>query len=673
MDFTVFKFAVAKQFERMKKNDLFRTDVEKDDMWTTYLSSFHAGTDPILRKRTEHDCNCCKQFIRSVGNVVAVIDGKVESIWDIKIPSEPSYQAVADALSVLVKSKPIANIFLHYEKTAGTDRNFQQMTDGTITWNHFFVNIPPNLVVKNADIASVMAEQRQIGEVMLRSLKEITKDSIDTVLELIANSSLYRGDEHKFAVDAFNKLKQPFDRLKTDKEREIFAWTKVKGTPGSVAKIRNTSIGSLLVALSEGTELDQAVRAFEAMVAPANYKRPTALITKAMIDKAKEKLTELGLTSALERRCATINDITINNIMFANREARKVINGDIFDDLAASSGTKPKNLDKIEEVSIERFIADILPKAESLEVMMDNSHVSNLMSLIAPVDPTAGNLFKWDNKFSWSYNGDMADSIKERIKKAGGNVSGDLCCRLAWDYTDDLDFHMSEPGGHKIFFGNRRQTSPCGGILDIDANGGDGQRDDPAENIFYSHKSTMREGVYTLQVNNYNRRSDGKGFVVEIEFDGQVHSIGYEKVLRSGDTVTVAKIKYSKVNGFEIVESLPSSKSVRQVWNLSTNTFQKVNVMMLSPNHWDEKAIGNKHYFFMLEGCQNEGTARGFFNEFLKEELNVHRKVFEVVGSKMKVDVSAEQLSGLGFSSTQKNTLICRVKGSFTRIVKIIF
>jgi hypothetical protein len=32
-----------------------------------------------------------------------------------------------------------------------------------------------------------------------------------------------------------------------------------------------------------------------------------------------------------------------------------------------------------------------------------------------------------------------------------------------------------------------------------------------------------------------------------------------------------------------------------------------------------------------------------------------------------------EQLSGLGFSSTQKNTLLCRVKGSFTRTIKIMF
>ena len=95
--------------------------------------------------------------------------------------------------------------------------------------------------------------------------------------------------------------------------------------------------------------------------------------------------------------------------------------------------------------------------------------------------------------------------------------------------------------------------------------------------------------------------------------------------------------------------------------------------MMMSPNFWDDLNVGNKHYFFMLENCKNEDKARGFFNEFLKSELDAHRKVIEVVGSKMRTDESDQQLSGLGFSSTQRNSVLCKVKGSFSRIIKIVF
>ena len=93
---------------------------------------------------------------------------------------------------------------------------------------------------------------------------------------------------------------------------------------------------------------------------------------------------------------------------------------------------------------------------------------------------------------------------------------------------------------------------------------------------------------------------------------------------------------------------------------------------MLSPNQWDGREIGNKHFFFMLDGCLNDGTARGFFNEFLGESLAPHRKVLEMVGARMKTDTSDRQLSGLGFSSTRRDSLLCRVEGSFRRTVKVL-
>ena len=83
MNFIDFKNAVAKQFDLMcKQPELFRTTASKDDMWDTYLASFPEGTNPIYRERTEYDCNCCKNFIRKVGNVIAIIDGRPVSIWD---------------------------------------------------------------------------------------------------------------------------------------------------------------------------------------------------------------------------------------------------------------------------------------------------------------------------------------------------------------------------------------------------------------------------------------------------------------------------------------------------------------------------------------------------------------------------------------------------------------
>lgn len=670
--FNLFKVAVSKQFDRMRKHDMFRTQVEKDLLWEMYLKSFPPGSNPIFRERTEYDCQCCKQFIRTVGNVVAIIDGRVESIWDAKIEDE-NYQVVAKTMGALVTSAPIDNVFLHVEPTAGTDKNFQQLLDGVKTWEHFFINIPKEYVTTKVNIGPKLSDTKSTYDVMFRSLSEITVDSIDTVLELIAQNSLYRGEEHKFVLDAFRKLKLKFDKLTSDCIKGDFVWSQIKSTPASVSRIRGTVIGTLLVDLSEGKELETSVASFEAKVAPTNYKRPSSLITKSMIEQARKKIEEMGLSSALERRFATISDITVNNILFANRKARKNMAGDVFAELSGQVSEKPKNYDKIEEVSIDKFIADILPKADSIEILFENRHAGNLVSLVAPVNPTAGMLFKWPNNFSWSYNGELADSIKERVKKAGGNVSGDWCNRLAWYNYDDLDFHMKEPKGNKIYFGNKG-PSPCGGQLDVDMNAGGTHTRKPVENIFYQDKRRMQEGKYSLQVHNYNRReSIDVGFEVEMDWLGTIHRFAYDKPVKDGETVIVAEIEYSHANGVKILKSLPSSQSVREVWGIPTQTFHKVTVLMLSPNYWDTKEVGNRHFFFMLDGCLNDGKARGFFNEFLKSEFDAHRKVFEIVGSKMKTEESNNQLSGVGFSSTQRNNVLCRVKGTFSRTIKINF
>ena len=78
--------------------------------------------------------------------------------------------------------------------------------------------------------------------------------------------------------------------------------------------------------------------------------------------------------------------------------------------------------------------------------------------------------------------------------------------------------------------------------------------------------------------------------------------------------VIVAKVRYSKSEGFKIVQQLKgSAKSSKKIWSLDSNNFHKVSLMTLSPNHWDEQQVGNKHYIFALDGCINDEPPRGFF------------------------------------------------------------
>ena len=665
-DFIEFKEAVREQFDRMSKFVLFKTDISKEDLFNTYLDSFPEGTNEIYRERRRYDCQCCKSFIRSCGNVVAIENNKLISIWDVKVGGY--YQEVADALSKLVKEEDIRDVFLHFEKNLGTDKNLQELEDGNVLqWDHFHFVLPTKFV-NTKDRDKVLGDYRTTKDVFKRALEEITLDSLDTVLELIDQNSLYRGVEYKKSIEKFrDKMLDYFDIH--EQYKDMFYWQQSmdKKTP---ARIRNTAIGTLLLDLSNDIELDIAVKKFEAMVAPANYKRPTALITKGMISKAQEKVAELGIEESLHRRYAVAEDITINNVLFADREAKKAMN--VFDELAETIPDKVKNFDKIEEIPIEDFLDNVLPKIDSMELLIEGRHSGNLMSLVAPEDVEAKPIFKWHNNFSWSYNGDVTDSIKERVKNAGGSVTGALRCSLSWYNTDDLDIHVIEPGGNTIYYNDKLNTK-TGGRLDVDMNAGTIVTN-PVENITWPSKLNMEEGIYQVIVHNFTKRgTKDKGFEVEIEYDGSIQSFHYEKVVKDGEKVHVANFKFSKGKPLEFVDTIESKKASKEIWSITTEKFHKVAMLMNSPNHWDERSTGNKHLFFILDKCRNNESARGFYNEFLKEDLNEHRKVFEVLGNKMKVEKSDRQLSGLGFSTTQRNSVLCRVTGSFSRTLKINF
>lgn len=670
--FIEFKTAVQHQFNSMKKHKLFTVGVDKDQLWTRYLQSFPPGTNPIYKERTEHDCQCCRSFIRNIGDLVAIVDGRLVSIWDLKVPG--FYQEVADALSHFVKTdRFITDVFLKAEPVIGVDKNYSNTDDNRlITWNHFHVQLPKEVLCKADDIGTRLSNIRTGKEVFQRSLNEISREACETVLELIAQNSLYRGEEHAFAITEFLKFKTRYDPLDTDHDCDIFCWSNLDAAQ-SVLRIKNTAIGTLLCDLSEGRDLEGAVKSFEAKVAPANYKRPTALVTKAMVESARQTIEQLGLTASLQRRFAVLEDVSVNNILFVDRSVKANLQGNVFDSIAKDITDKPQSFDKVEEVSIEKFIFDILPKASSLEVLFERGHKNKLVSLIAPSDFTAKNLFKWDNPFSWSYTGDLADSIKERVKKAGGEVEGDLRCSLSWFNYDDLDLHLIEPSGNEIFFRNKMNPFTSG-QLDVDMNAGMGRTRTPVENIFYRHKSRMLEGTYKLAVNQFYRRETiDVGFSAEIDFEGSSRFFHYDKAVIG--KVLIASFNYTHKDGIQYIKTLPSETGGKSetVWNIPTEAFHRVNLMMLSPNHWNDRAVGNRHYFFFLDGCLNDGVARGFYNEFLSADLDPHRKVMEVVGCKMKTDESSRQLSGLGFSSTQRNALVCKVGGSFTRVIKVLF
>lgn len=647
------KNKVRERFNSLSGLPLFYKAVDRDKIWELYLNGF---ADPI--ERQGHNCNCCKSFLRQYAGIVAIDnDFNVHSIWDIKDVPELFKQSITN-IKNYIDSLPVTEVFYNFSKNAGTDKN---TTADNVTWNHFHIEIPLKYVKREKDIPSAKADVFSRVDVLHRSFSLISDDSCQTVIELINQGSLYRGNEYLKNVHEFQKLLKQYNSLSPEKAK-VFAWVISPAISSAVSMIKNTVIGTLLVDLTEGKDLDHAVSAYERMVAPTNYKRPKALVTPRMVEEAKKAINELGYTDSLERRLAIVDDLNINNVIF-----RQTSSGlkDVFDEITTNVVVNPKTLSKTEEISIDDFIKNVLPSTKKVELLLENRHLPNMVGLITAVHPESKGLFTWNNNFSWSYTGGITDAIKERVKAAGGSVEGDLRISLSWNNYDDLDLHLLNDRGMHCYF---RNTKTGGAHLDVDENAGYGKTRTPVENIIVKDFNSFSEGNYIILVHPYSiREKKDEGFTLQIEVAGETYDVTV------GDNTKEFKIEftYTKKEGVKFLTKIQSSVASKQKWGLNTNQFVNVNNILLSPNYWGQNH-GNKHFILSLDGCEPDEELRPFFNEFLTPEIITNKRMFEVLGSKIKVENTAgKKVAGLGFSETIKNSFIVRVEGKFKRNLKI--
>lgn len=270
MEFINAKNLLAENFARISEaNRFFETDIDKDYLWNLYLDSFPEGTNPIYRERRVHDCSACRQFIRNIGGAVYIDkDLNVHSIFEFDTHST-TFQPVMDALAAYVTSRPIIDIYLNDSPNVGINQNRELLEDGTVhTFEHFFVKLPSTMYNTHKKyIPTEKAKIRDRKNVFKRSLDEISMDAIDTVLELITSNTLYKGEEWKESIQTLKVFKTRYSTIQNSK-KDLYAWKTALTISNVIGRIRNHSIGVLLTDISEGMELDAAVRRYEKIVAP---------------------------------------------------------------------------------------------------------------------------------------------------------------------------------------------------------------------------------------------------------------------------------------------------------------------------------------------------------------------------------------------------------------------
>lgn len=709
-----FNQKIQARFDEMSKTGkLFRVQLTGDQIWNLYLASFTKENDPVFRDpaSSTHNCNLCNNFIRRYGNIVSIDkDYNISTIFDIITTDE--YQKTVNALSGAIQNSKITEVFfetftelknLPYESCNKTQDKYQLgissnvkrytaeeaavfgvvKANETRRFDHMHLFLDKQFVDQSSkSVEALMGEFRDAKNVFQRAMETISVDTLRLVKDLINQGSLLDGTTHLYKIDQIIPLKEQYDGVGTDR-KDNWCWVNSYKLP--FAKFRNELIGVLCAELSEGEELNKAVQSWNKRVDPVNYFKATAPITKKQIDEAKKFVEENDYTESFDRRFANIDDIKVSEILHSNVGKGTIKKVSIFDGVKSTSTRhKRSEFDGVEEVGIEKFMKDILPGCTSIEAFFANNHQNNLVSLTTAATDDSKPIFKWSNNYSWTFNGNLAgkSQIKEAVKLAGGNVEGILNFRLAWNDSgvdsSDLDLWATEPGGHRIGYstqyrkgrGYPSDRSPASGQLDVDIVSPSGKL--AVENITWTDPKKMPNGVYKVWVNPFSPHNS-KGFKMEIEFDGETYLYSYNEPVRRDVQVAEVTLKDGK---FTIKHTLPASEgegTVKTVYCIQTNQFHKVNLVCLSPNHWGENNVGNKHYMFMLDGCKACEPIRSFHNENLIPELASHRKVLEVLAATNTINPVDDQLSGLGYNSTVVDELVLKLQGSHKRVIKVKF
>lgn len=646
MDFKNFKNLVQ---QRLNEDRIWLTSkVNGYELAELYVQSLEPH-DTFFRKRMVHDCSCCKNFIRDIGRLVYFEGNELKSIFT-GLETGEAYDYALRNMEKAALEAGVETFFVPIQQKYGQDFNYE----GDLRFEHLFFEFPKAKVN-----AFKPYEKLETLQLLIRAKAELSAETLGTVLELI-NNGLERGPEFRVPVTEFKKF---LEKEMTAEEMYKTAFT----TRREFAGFRNSVIGTLAQDIESGMELETAVFRFENKMDPRKFKKPRAVITEKTKELAVTTIKELGLEESLTRRAAKLDDLNINDVLFVNRDVKQQTNKTELDALLQKVVSKPKAANVIK--SFDSLVEQI-GKAKTVELFTEKRLFDYLVSLHTGSNESAKPLFAWDNPFSWTYQGNTADSFREQVKEAGGEVEGELRCSLKWSEPEaydhcDLDLHCIDASGTEIYYSTSYRKdrggrfSPTGGQLDLDKI--TPTRGEAALENIYWHKMP-KDGIYKFFVvvfsgiNNY-------GFKSQIEAFGEVYD--FEVTGPAKGTIPIAEV-IIKDGIPKVISKLPSKQGVGKTvtkWNLESNQWIPITTICKSPNFWGDKKVGNEHIFFFNQDCVPETSLSGFHNEFLRPELTTHKRFFAALGNLMEIQPEAGALSGFGFSRTKKVSFFLKIDG----------
>lgn len=350
--------------------------VSTEGLYETYLSA--------LGDRQHHTCSCCRQFIERFGGLVRINGaGEVESaVWPFGMV--PSYYApAANRLAQMAENRPIEGVFLAGEPVWGTPE-----AGG---WTHFSI---PGVPFRERLLTpfQAMAQKREDFQTLSRALGEFPLALCRTALNFLEADAVNRSEKFVAPARFLVSLHEAIASARGSHRRALI-WRAVASAPPGFATPKGTMIGSLLEDLAAGKSSEAAQRAFNSKMHPLAYQRPQAPASVGNIEQAEKIVERLGIASALQRRFAMIEELSL--LWTPSRAAGDVSgNGGVFGHLRAKPAQAQTALGAT--MTWKKFAEKVLPSATRIEILVPTrGHFTGLCSGPGP------DIFKWAGPLSW--------------------------------------------------------------------------------------------------------------------------------------------------------------------------------------------------------------------------------------------------------------------------------
>lgn len=363
---------------------LFMTDVphpEGQELFDVFL-------DQLPAERQIHTCSTCRGFMRRYGALAAITeDGAIiPAMWN-QVPEAPFYRKAVLQLGAIVGRAQITGPFLSSDPVWGTPI--------TGTWTHMAAHIGRMAVYKHGlrSAEQAMAAKREDFDTVARALAEFKPATLQEACRLLETESLFRSEKFVGPVKWLQDVQESRGRMRSPMRRDNVLWRAVMAAPEGYCHPRASVIGSLLEDIADGKPFETVKRAFNHKVNPIHYQRPQAAPAEGNIVAGEKIIERLGLSRALERRYARLEDI---ETIWRPQVPKDHNRGGVFGHLESKGQAPRASGMTIPQVIMTwvRFARDVLPTATAIELAVP-AHGS-FIALTTALHRDAPPLLRWD-------------------------------------------------------------------------------------------------------------------------------------------------------------------------------------------------------------------------------------------------------------------------------------